>query len=142
MQSRRGGASDLPHSFSSSPANHSRIATPVTGVGVRLGCLGQLNDYVTLAATWQSQAHMGRLSKYSGLFAYGGAFDIPESYGLGIAVHPAQAWTIGVDWQRILYADVPSVGDPIDSLFAGVPLRGGYALSDVVTLRAGVSESQ
>jgi long-chain fatty acid transport protein len=49
---------------------------------------------------------MGRFEKYSGLFADAGAFDIPESYGLGVAVRPSKAWTIGLDWQRILYADV------------------------------------
>jgi uncharacterized protein len=91
-------------------------------VSARLGWLGQVGDYVTLGATWQSKTHMGRFEKYSGLFADGGAFDIPESFGLGIAVRPTKQLTIGVDWQRILYSDVPAVGDGVDSLFAGVPL--------------------
>ena len=115
---------------------------------------------VTLGATWQSKTHMGRFEKYSGLFADGGAFDIPESFGLGVAIRPTKQLTIGVDWQRILYAQVPAVGDSVDVLFAGVPLGatdgpgfgwrnisvfklgGSYALTDSVTLRAGVSKSQ
>jgi long-chain fatty acid transport protein len=147
--------------FSESPEDVSnRAHDDSTGVGVRLGWLGQLGDYVTLGATWQSKTHMGRFEKYSGLFADGGSFDIPETYGLGIAVRPTQALTIGLDWQRILYADVAPVGDTLDSLFAGVPLGaangpgfgwrnisvvklgGSYAVTDSVTVRAGVSKSQ
>ena len=147
--------------FSEQPDNVSnRAHDDSTGVGVRLGWLGQLNEYVSFGATWQSKTHMGRFEKYSGLFADGGAFDIPESYGLGIAVRPTKQLTIGVDWQRILYSDVPAVGDSVDVLFEGVPLGaaggpgfgwknisvfklgGSYALTDSVTLRAGVSKSQ
>jgi long-chain fatty acid transport protein len=147
--------------FSEAPDDVSnRAHDDSTGVGVRLGWLGQVGDYVTLGATWQSKTHMGRFEKYSGLFADGGSFDIPETYGLGIAVRPTRALTIGLDWQRILYADVPAVGDRVDVLFAGVPLGaadgpgfgwrnisvvklgGSYAVTDAVTLRAGVSKSQ
>jgi long-chain fatty acid transport protein len=147
--------------FSEQPDDVSnRAHDDSTGVGLRLGWLGQVNDYVSLGATWQSKTHMGRFEKYSGLFADGGAFDIPESYGLGVAVRPTKQFTIGVDWQRILYANVPAVGDSVDVLFAGVPLGasagpgfgwrnisvyklgGSYALTESVTLRAGVSKSQ
>jgi long-chain fatty acid transport protein len=131
-----------------------------TGVGIRLGWLGQLSDHVTVGATWQSKIHMGAFEKYRGLFADGGSFDIPESYGLGIAVRPIRPLSIGLDWQRILYGNVPAVGNSLDSLFAGVPLGasdgpgfgwrdisvvklgGSYALNEAVTLRVGVSKSQ
>jgi long-chain fatty acid transport protein len=147
--------------FSEAPDDVSnRAHDDSTGVGIRLGWLGQLNDYVSLGASWQSKTHMGRFAKYSGLFADGGAFDIPESYGLGIAVRPTRLLSIGLDWQRILYGEIPAVGNSLDSLFAGVPLGtsngpgfgwrdisviklgGSYALSESVTLRAGVSKSQ
>jgi long-chain fatty acid transport protein len=147
--------------FSDNPADVSnRGNDDSTGVGVRLGWLGQVGDYVTLGATWQSKTHMGRFDKYSGLFADAGSFDIPESYGLGIAVRPTRGLTVGLDWQRILYGEVASVGNSVDSLFSGVPLGasngpgfgwqnisvvklgGSYAVSDSVTVRAGVSKSQ
>jgi long-chain fatty acid transport protein len=147
--------------FSESPDDVSnRAQDDSTGVGIRLGWLGRLNDYVSVGAAWQSKTHMGRFEKYGGLFADGGSFDIPESYGLGLAVRPTRALTIGLDWQRILYSDVPAVGDSLDSLFAGVPLGasdgpgfgwrnisvvklgGSYGISEIVTLRAGLSQSQ
>jgi long-chain fatty acid transport protein len=147
--------------FSSDPADVSdHGADTSTGLGVRLGWLGHIGDFVTVGATWQSKTHAGRFKDYAGLFAGHGSFDIPESYGVGIAVHPSTAWSIALDWQRILYSDVPAVGDPINSLFTGVPLGadngpgfgwrdisvvklgGSYAVSDAVTLRAGLSKSQ
>ncbi len=147
--------------FSENPADVSnRAHDDSTGVGFRLGWLGQVGDYVTLGATWQSKTHMGRFDKYSGLFADGGAFDIPETYGLGVAVRPSKALTIGLDWQRILYSGVAAVGNNLDALFTGVPLGasdgpgfgwrnisvvklgGSYALRESLTLRAGVSKSQ
>ena len=69
--------------------------------------------------------------------------DIPQNYGLGIAVRPNDALTVALDWQRILYSDIPSVGNPIDSLFAGVPLGAsdgpGFGWRDVDALKLGVS---
>ena len=130
------------------------------GAGVRLGWLGHFGDTVTVGATWQSKTKTGRFKKYAGLFADQGGFDIPETYGLGIAVRPAKGWTLGLDWQRILYANVASVGDPINSLFQGVPLGatdgpgfgwqnisvvklgGSYEVSDAVIVRLGYSHSQ
>jgi long-chain fatty acid transport protein len=147
--------------FSQAPGDVSnRAHDDSTGVGIRIGWLGRVNDYISLGASWQSKTHMGRFQKYSGLFADGGSFDIPESYGLGIAIRPTQALTIGLDWQRILYRGVASVGNSLDALFAGVPLGasdgpgfgwrdisvlklgGSYALNESVTLRAGISKSQ
>lgn len=146
--------------FSESPGNVSNNGNDdTTGVGARLGWLGHVNEYVTLGATWQSKTHMGRFRKYRGLFADQGAFDIPETYGLGIAFRPVKAWTVALDWQRILYSGVPTVGNDVNSLFAGVPLGasngpgfgwrnvsvvklgGSYEVNDVVSLRAGVSRS-
>jgi len=129
------------------------------GAGVRLGWLGHF-DYVTLGATWQSKTKTGKFKKYAGLFADQGGFDIPETYGVGIAVRPTPSLTLGLDWQRILYAGIGSVGDPINSLFLGVPLGasggpgfgwqnisavklgGSYQINEAVVVRLGVSHSE
>jgi long-chain fatty acid transport protein len=147
--------------FSAAPADVSnRGFDDSFGAGVRLGWLGHFGDFVTLGATWQSKTKTGRFTKYAGLFADQGAFDVPETYGLGIAIRPAHGWTVGLDWQRILYANVASVGDPINALFQRVPLGatdgpgfgwqnisvvklgGSYQVTDAVSLRAGFSNSQ
>jgi long-chain fatty acid transport protein len=86
---------------------------------------------------------MGDFDKYAGLFADQGEFDIPENYGLGIAVTPTPALTLALDWQRILYSDIPSVGNPVDSLFQGVPLGAddgpGFGWDDIDVFKLGAS---
>ncbi|MEQ1579021.1 MAG: outer membrane protein transport protein [Steroidobacteraceae bacterium] len=146
--------------FSSSPANVSdRGSDTATGWGVRVGWTGHFGDKVTLGATWQSKTEMGRFDKYRGLFADRGGFDAPETYGLGISLRPINKLTLALDWQRILYNDVPTVGNSVASLFTGVPLGapngpgfgwqnvsvwkvgGNYVLNEALTLRAGFSLS-
>ena len=130
------------------------------GAGVRLGWLGHFGDIVTLGATWQSKTHAGAFRKYAGLFADQGGFDVPSTYGIGIALRPLTGFTVGLDWQRINYADVASVADSFASLLQGVPLGatngpgfgwqnisvvkfgGSYDVTPAVTLRAGFSHSQ
>jgi long-chain fatty acid transport protein len=144
--------------FSSDPtAVSNRGNDDSTGGGVRLGWLGRFGPYVTLGATWQSKTYMGKFDKYAGLFAGQGSFDIPATYGLGVAVTPVAGWTVALDWQKIQYSGIPAVVDPINSLFAGVPLgashgpgfgwRGvsvvklgsSYDLNEQATLRIGFS---
>ncbi|MFO1394146.1 MAG: outer membrane protein transport protein [Steroidobacteraceae bacterium] len=128
--------------FSTDPANVSnRGYDSSTGWGVRLGWIGKFGQYVTLGATWQSETGMGKFAKYSGLFADHGGFDIPQNFGLGIAVQPSDAVTVALDWQRILYSEVPSVGNPVDSLFSGVPLGAkdgpGFGWDDIDVFKLG-----
>jgi long-chain fatty acid transport protein len=147
--------------FSADPADVSNRGFDHSfGAGVRLGWLGHFGDFVTLGATWQSKTYMGRFTKYAGLFADQGGFDVPDTYGLGITLRPTPDWTLSLDWQRILYSHVASVGDPVNALFQGVPLGaaggpgfgwqnvsvikvgGSYQVTKAVSLRAGYSHSQ
>lgn len=131
-----------------------------TGLGVRLGWTGKITDQLTLGATWQSKTVMGEFKKYRGLFAEQGGFDIPENYGLGLSLTPTDQLTLALDWQRIKYSGIGSVGNSISNLFAGDSLgsdHGGgfgwndisvwklganYQFSDALTLRAGYSDTQ
>ena len=81
------------------------------GAGVHVGWLGEITDAVTLGATYQSRTYMSRFDKYKGLFAEQGDFDIPSSYGLGMAVKVTPDLTLAADFQRINYSEVDSVGN-------------------------------
>lgn len=113
------------------------------GAGVHIGWIGQLNDSVTLGATYQSKTYMSKFDKYKGLFAESGDFDIPESYGVGVAVKATPALTIAADVQRIEYSEVDSVGNSINNLFAGNQLGSnkgpGFAWQDVTAVKVGAS---
>lgn len=130
------------------------------GAGLRVGWIGQLNDVITLGATYQTKTYMSKFDKYKGLFAEDGDFDIPANYGVGIALKATPKLTFAADVQRILYSDVDSVGRlSLSNLFAGhqlgtnqgpgfgwrdvtaVKLGVSYAYSDTLTLRAGYDHS-
>lgn len=114
-----------------------------TGWGVRLGWTGHFTEFVTLGATWQSKTRMSKFDKYRGLFADQGSFDVPETYGLGLAVHPNRDLTFAFDWQKILYSKVPAVGNSVASLFSGSALGSsdgpGFGWRDVDVYKLGVS---
>jgi len=114
------------------------------GAGVHIGWIGKVNDAVSLGATYQSKTYMSKFDKYKGLFAESGDFDIPETYGLGIAVKATPALTLAADVQRINYSDVDSVGNSVNNLFAGGQQLGskngpGFAWKDVTAVKVGAS---
>lgn len=131
-----------------------------TGVGVKLGWIGEVVPTVKLGASWSSRIEMGELSRYKGLFEGGGGFDIPASYGLGVAWQARPDLTLAADWQRIEYGSVKSVGNPLSVLFAGgqlgadngagfgwqnisvVKLGAVYKYDARLTLRGGASRAQ
>lgn len=114
------------------------------GAGVHIGWIGQVNDAITLGATYQSKTYMSKFDKYKGLFAESGDFDIPEMYGVGIAVKATSALTLAADVQRINYGDVDSVGNSVNNLFVNGQQLGskngpGFAWRDVTAVKVGAS---
>jgi long-chain fatty acid transport protein len=98
------------------------------GAGVRLGWLGKfMDDRVSVGATWASRTYMTKFDKYAGLFAEQGDFDIPENYGLGLAVKATDKLTAAFDVVKIKYSDVASIGNPGPGIYGG----SGYAESDI-----------
>jgi long-chain fatty acid transport protein len=105
--------------FSSSPGSvTNRGRDDSSGWGLRVGWTGKVTQAVTLGATYQTKTRMDRFEKYKGLFADQGDFDIPENYGIGIAVQATPKLVIAADLQRINYGDVKAVGNTTDCLFA------------------------
>ena len=147
---------------SSSPGNvTNRGNDHSTGWGLRLGWNGQVSETVTLGATYASKIN-GKFDAYKGLFAEQGGFDIPENYGIGIAVKVAPKVTVAADIQQINYGGVKSVANTINCLPAGsgcllgqsggpgfgwrdltaYKLAVSYEYSKDLTLRAGVSTAR
>lgn len=103
------------------------------GAGLRLGWLGSfMDDRVSVGLTYASKTYMTKFDKYRGLFAGQGSFDIPENYGIGIAVKPAKNLTIAADVVRINYAKVPAIGNRGPG--TGVGTAGIPSASDTATL--------
>jgi len=109
-----------------------------TGFGVRVGYQGKVGP-VTLAAAYSPKMDMGTLDKYKGLFAGAGDFDIPANYGLGVAVSVIPAVTVALDWMRIEYSGVPSVGNPSSNQAPLGSANGpGFGWKDIDVYKLGV----
>jgi long-chain fatty acid transport protein len=111
-----------------------------TGVGIRLGYFGEITDRLSVGAAYAPRMHMGKFSKYAGLFAEGGGFDLPENYSVGVAFKATPAWTLAADWQRINYSAVASVGNPsAANAPLGAPNGPGFGWRDVDVFKLGVA---
>lgn len=106
------------------------------GAGVKLGWLGEfMDDKLTVGLTYASRTYMTKFDKYRGLFAEQGDFDIPESYGIGIAFKPVKNLVVAADVLRINYSDIASIGNRGPGLSSdpagGIPayLEGGCLLT-------------
>jgi long-chain fatty acid transport protein len=130
--------------FSQSPADVTdRGNDHSTGWGVRLGWNGQVTENVALGATYASKIR-GKFDAYRGLFAEQGGFDIPENYGVGIAVKATPKLTVAADIQQINYSRSRSVGNTADCLFAGTCQLGqnggpGFGWRDMTVFKLGLS---
>ncbi|HEX5484897.1 MAG TPA: outer membrane protein transport protein [Limnobacter sp.] len=115
-----------------------------TGIGYRLGYLGTFGR-LSVGAAYSPRINMSKFKKYAGLFADQGDFDIPANYGVGFAWKATPKWLFGVDYNRVNYSDVPSVGNSsrtaqqncTGSACLGATNGPGFGWSDVHTLKFG-----
>ncbi len=80
------------------------------GFGAQIGYLGTFGP-VSIGAMARSKIYMDKFKKYSGLFAEQGDFDIPATFGAGIAFNATPSLTIAADVTRILYGDVKAIAN-------------------------------
>ena len=114
-----------------------------SGLGVRLGYLGRLNDMVSLGASYSPKINMSKFSAYKELFAEGGDFDNPANYTLGLALKATPALTIALDYQNIQYSGVRSIGNSSANTAMGMGVLGsaqgsGFGWQDVGVVKLGV----
>ena len=112
-----------------------------TGFGVRVGYLGKWSDMMTFGASYAPKIAMSKLSKYAGLFADQGSFDIPANYAFGLAIKASKDTTVAIDYEKIMYSGVGSIGNT--STTAGPGTLGatggtGFGWTDVGVWKLGV----
>lgn len=86
------------------------------GGGIQVGWYGQINDQLSLGASYRSQMWMTKFDDYKGLFADGGSFDIPAVFNLGVAYKVQPNLTLAADYQHIFYDEIHAIsnGNDID----------------------------
>ncbi|MDT0635799.1 OmpP1/FadL family transporter [Spectribacter hydrogenooxidans] len=81
------------------------------GLGVRVGMAYEPTAWLRLGASYQTRTHATEFDKYRGLFARDGAFDVPSSFNVGIALTPAPRHRLLIDYQRINFSNVAALGN-------------------------------
>ncbi|MDQ7063367.1 MAG: outer membrane protein transport protein [candidate division KSB1 bacterium] len=112
-----------------------------TGFGLRIGYFGQWMDFLAFGAAYQTKINMGQFSKYAGLFAGGGDFDIPANWTVGVALG-YEAFAIAFDVQRIMYSSISSIANPMFPNLQQAPLgadgAAGFGWEDMTVFKIGV----
>jgi len=110
-----------------------------TGWGMRVGYLGRLTDSFSIGAMYTSKMRMSPFKKYQGLFAEGGDFDIPEHYGAGVSIKPADRWMVALDYVRINVNAVKAPGNPSASAAPlGASNGPGFGWQNINVFKLGV----
>lgn len=101
-----------------------------TGIGFRVGVMGEVSPGVTVGASYQPRVDMSEFSKYDDLFAEDGDFDIPSNFTIGVAADAGPGKVVA-DIQVINYSEVDSVAnDATDS-------ETGFAWNDMTVYKIG-----
>ncbi|MEM7467423.1 MAG: outer membrane protein transport protein, partial [Pseudomonadota bacterium] len=92
------------------------------GAGFRLGWQGQIHPKLRVGAQYTSTIWTGKAEKYNGLLADGGNFDAPPHWTIGIAWNVSPKLLFQVDYQRIYWESVDSIGNagPTAAELAGI----------------------
>jgi long-chain fatty acid transport protein len=98
------------------------------GGGLRVGWSGEIANGLILGASYQTKLWMTKFDDYKGLLADEGNFDIPANLDLGFSYRFAPDWTFAFGYQKIFYAEVPSVGHHPDAVFTP-DLMGASAIA-------------
>jgi long-chain fatty acid transport protein len=113
------------------------------GIGVRLGYTAQVNDSTRFGLSYSPRINMSRFDKYSQLFAEAGDFDIPENFAFGVSIQASPAVMLALDYQRINYSKVKSIGN---QMMQGGPLGAengpGFGWADLNVFKLGVEWKQ
>ncbi|MEQ8800003.1 MAG: outer membrane protein transport protein [Salinisphaeraceae bacterium] len=101
--------------FSENPDRVTNNGTEFSfGGGARVGMTYELASWLRFGASYQSRIQMTNFDKYRGLFNKDGAFDIPSTWNVGIALIPSHNHRFAIDYQRINFNEVSAVGDDLN----------------------------
>ena len=109
-----------------------------SGGGVRVGWLGQINHSLSVGATYQTRTWVSKFTRYSGLFAEQGGFDIPANFAGGASLKLGPKATLLFDEERIQYGSVKSIANTLASTSPlGAAAGPGFGWHDINVAKAG-----
>lgn len=129
------------YNLSTDAANLSNRGTSYSyGGGIRAGAIWTAAPGLRLGVSGSSPMWMSKFSKYKGLFAGGGKFDIPANVTVGLAWDATPDVTLALDYKRIFYTGVDAVANSMtnQALF-GSDNGPGFGWTDVDVISAGLA---
>jgi len=111
-----------------------------SGIGVRFGYLGKVTGSLSVGVSYAPKVTMTKFSKYAGLFAEQGAFDIPENYTLGLAFQATPDVNVALDYQKIRYSQVAAIANTsttVGTNSLGASNGPGFGWTDVNVWKLG-----
>ncbi len=127
-------------SYSSNPNNFTdRGVDTSVGGGLRAGAEWRATDTLRLGVSATTPIWASDFTKYSGLFAGGGSFDIPATIAAGLAYDVAPTITLLADYKHIFYSGVASVANSsLAQTMFGSSNGPGFGWHDVDVISLGV----
>jgi len=110
------------------------------GAGLHVGWYGEVSEQLALGLSYRTKMWMSDFDDYSGLFAGGGAFDIPAMFNFGLAYKLSPAITLGFDYQHIFYNEIDAISNSNDldlSPCFAAPPKPSYCLGGTAGLGFG-----
>jgi long-chain fatty acid transport protein len=108
------------------------------GVGLHAGIQWKVTPAFRIGLAGATPTWMQNLSKYKGLFANQGSFDIPGYVTTGVAWDVVPTITLMADYKAIFYSGVPAIADPSNvRLPFGATNGPGFGWSNVNVIAVG-----
>lgn len=126
-----GGMSDDPENLSSGRTDSS------WGYGAQIGFQAELAEGTRVGASYRSKMRAGDFDDYAGLFANGGEFDVPSTYGLGFSLDVTPNVTLSADYQKIRYSEIDAVSNSNTAGMLGADGGAGFGWDDVNIFKFG-----
>ncbi len=125
--------------YSASPGNLTNNGGDNTvGVGLHAGLEWKVNSVFRVGLAGATPTWMQKFSKYQGLFADQGAFNIPGYVDAGVAWDVLPAITVMVDYKGIFYEGIPAIANASNiQLPYGASGGPGFGWSNVNVLALG-----
>ncbi len=86
------------------------------GYGVKVGIQAEIGAGFSFGAAYQTEMFMTSFSKYSGLLANNGEFNIPATLQTGFAWQADSGFIVALDYKRIYYGDVDALSNAFAKL--------------------------
>ena len=133
--------------FSSDAANFSNRGTDeFWGGGARGGIEWAAAPWLRFGVAGNTVIQMQNFDRYRGLLAEQGGFDIPATVQAGVAIDLRPGLTMMLDYKRIWFNSIASVGNPTTNLELfnqfGADNGAGFGVKDVDVIKFGLEWRQ